>query len=136
MYVELSDLQAEIPLAFLTEALDDNEDGTIDAWTAVAAASSRAVDAHLGMRYSVPFAEPYPAIVREAAFLFAAEACYTRRGVEPDKNPFYKRANDLRTQLRQIGRGEAPLTPDTSRKQPSVSAITAPARTHSDNLSL
>lgn len=135
MYVELTDLQAVIPSQFLTEALDDDNDGVIDAWTAVQSAACRAVDAILGTRFSVPFADP-PAIVREAAFQFAAEACYTRRGVEFDKNPFGKSASTIRSDLRAIAKGEAPLDPTIERQKPSVSIITSPARTASDNLSI
>lgn len=135
MYIELSDLQAVIPATFLTQSLDDDNDGVIDAWTAVQAAAERSVNAALGVRFSVPFAAPVPAIVTEAAFLFAAEACYTRRGVEFDQNPFGKAASAMRATLRKIAAGEIPLSPDIERKKPSVSIITEPSRTHSDRLS-
>lgn len=139
MYVELTDLQAIIPAQFLTEALDDNNDGVIDAWEAVQAAAERAVNAALGVRFAVPFiatdTDPIPAIVSEAAFLFAAEACYTRRGVEFDQNPFGKAAATMRATLRQIAAGEMPLAPSIERQKPSVSIITQPARTHSERLS-
>lgn len=135
-YVELADLEAALPLDFLTQALDDNQDGTIDAWTSVQSAACRAVNALLGTRYTVLFTSPYPAIVTEAAFLFAAEACYTRRGVEPKNNPFFARANSIRDQLLEIGKGEAPLDPNIQRSKPSASIITSPARTHSDRISV
>jgi phage gp36-like protein len=135
-YVELSDLEAVIPSGFLTEALDDDNDGVIDAWTAVQAAACRAVDAILGKRFAVPFTDPAPATVREAAFLFAAEACYTRRGVEFDKNPFGKSAAAARSDLRAIARGDEPLAPSVEREKPSVSIISSPSRTASDGLAL
>lgn len=135
-YVELADLQAVIPTAWLTESLDDDGDGVIDAWTAVQAGACRAVDAILGGRFSTPFTDPVPAIVREAAFQFAAESCYTRRGVPFDQNPFGKSASTIRAQLRQIAAGEIPLDPNKEREKPSGSAILSPSRTHSDRLSL
>jgi len=134
MYVSLTDLQAIIPPAFLTQALDDDSDGVIDAWTAVQAAAERAVNAALGVRFTVPFTDPIPAIVTEAAFLFAAEACYTRRGVEFDQNPFGKPAATMRATLRQIAAGEMPLAPGLERQKPSVSVISEPSRTHSTRL--
>ena len=136
MYIQLSDLQAIIPPSFLTQALDDDGDGVIDAWTGVQAAAERAVNAALGMRFTVPFTDPIPAIVSEAAFLFAGEACYTRRGVEFDQNPFGKAASTMRATLRQIAAGEIPLTPNIERQKPSVSIITEPARTAGSGLSV
>lgn len=136
MYVALTDLQAIIPPAFLTQALDDDSDGVIDAWTAVQAAAERAVNAALGVRFTVPFTDPIPPIVAEAAFLFAAEACYTRRGVEFDQNPFGKSASTMRATLRQIAAGEMPLAPTIERQKPSVSVITEPARTAGSGLSV
>jgi len=140
MYVELTDLQAVLPLQFLTQALDDDNDGVIDAWEAVQAAAERSVNAVLGVRFSVPFiatdTNPIPPIVCEAAFLFAAEACYTRRGVEFDQNPFGKSASTMRATLRQIAAGEMPLAPTIERQKPSVSIITEPARTAGSGLSV
>lgn len=133
-YVTLTDLEAVLPATFLTQSLDDNGDGVIDAWVAVQTAACRAVDAVLGLRYGVPFSEPYPAIVREAAFQIAAEALYTRRGVEFDQNPFGKSAATIRATLRQIATGDLPLGPDNARAKPSISIISAPSRTHSDRL--
>lgn len=135
-YISLSDLEAVLPSAFLTQALDDDGDGQIDAWEAVQAAAERAVNAILGMRYAVPFTAPIPEIVIEAAFTFAAEACYTRRGVEFDQNPFGKAAATMRATLRQIAAGEIPLAPGLERAKPSVSVITEPARTAGSGLSV
>ena len=136
MYIQLTDLQAVLPQQFLTQALDDDGDGAIDAWDAVRAAAERAVNAALGVRFTVPFTDPIPPIVCEAAFLFAAEACYTRRGVEFDQNPFGKSAATMRATLRQIAAGEMPLSPSIERQKPSVSIITEPSRTAGSGLSV
>jgi phage gp36-like protein len=136
MYVTLTDLQAVLPQQFLTQALDDDNDGVIDAWAAVQAAAERSVNSVLGLRFAVPFTDPIPPIVCEAAFLFAAEACYTRRGVEFDQNPFGKAAATMRATLRQIAAGEMPLSPSIERQKPSVSIITEPSRTAGSGLSV
>jgi phage gp36-like protein len=135
-YVSYADLAAVIPADFLTQALDDNRDGTPESWPVVQAAACRAVDAALGVRFAVPFSHPAPAIVREASFLFAAETCYLRRGVSGKENPFAERAADTRKTLAQIAAGELPLDPHIGREKPSVSLITEPSRTAGDRLSI
>lgn len=130
-YIVQSDLHALVPPAFVVEALDDDRDGLADAgvWAAVEAEAAGQVDSRLGGRYAVPFGAPLPAIVTEAAKLFAAEALYQRRGQSGENNPFTGRANAMRKRLEAIGAGEAPLTPEAGRKRPPVSVITAPAKT-------
>jgi phage gp36-like protein len=135
-YVTLDDIRSLIPGDFLTQALDDDSDGAIDAWDYVAEAASRAVDAHLGVRYTVPFAAPAPAIVTEAAVIFAAEACYIRRGIGGKENPFADRARLLRDTLAKIAAGDLPLDPGKARARPSVSLITETSRTSGEQLSL
>jgi phage gp36-like protein len=74
----------------------------------VLASASNAVDAYLASLFPVPFTEPAPAAVREAAQVFACELIYLRRGVG-EKNPFGARADYWRDTLRKIGSGEIPL---------------------------
>ena len=130
-YLVQSDLHALVPAAFVVEALDDDRDGLADtgAWDAVQAVASEAVDSRLGGRYPVPFTTPLPALVVEAARIFACEALYLRRGRSGDENPFTRRANDLRAKLDAIGQGEQPLTPGATRARPPISIIQTPART-------
>lgn len=133
-YITYQDAAALIPGDFLLEALDDDRDGVPEAWATVQAAAERAVDALLGLRYTTPFPPPAPAIVREAALIFACEACYLRRGVR--EHPFTERAKQLSLLLARIASGELPLDPAIQRAAPSVSIITEPSRTHSATTSI
>lgn len=135
-YIELTDLQAAIPADFLTGALDDDTDGVLESWPAVQAAACRAVDALIGGRFSVPVPAPCPAAVVEAAFAFAAEMIYNRRGVHGKDNPYAERARAARELLARIGAGELPLDPALGRAKPSVSLITEPSRTSGDRISV
>ncbi len=136
-YVTMTDLSGMIPLPFLIEGLDDNNDGAADAavWSQVAADVASVIDGKLGGRYSVPFANPLPSVVVNAAKILAAEQIYTRRGrVDANGrivNPFTKLADDVRTQLDAIAKGDIPLNPAINRQQPSATVITAPSKTAS-----
>lgn len=129
MYVELANLKGRIPEPFLTQALDDDNDGAVDAWAEVQAQACNDVDAPLSGRYSTPLPAPYPAIAVRAAQVFAAELCYLRRSVSP--NPWTAQADELRKTLAAIGAGDEPLTPVLQRAQPSGTVIGEPARTFS-----
>lgn len=132
-YVQQADVSVDIPPSFIVEALDDDGDGVADVglWDQVAAAASTAVDSRLGQRYATPFLQNVPAIVTEAARIFASEMLYNRRGVPKDKNPFAGPANEMRSKLDLIGEGKEPLTPQIQRQAPSASAITERSRTFS-----
>ena len=132
-YTTLSQVTAKLPLDFVTEALDDDRDGVIDAgvWEAVSNGAGEEVDGFLAMRYPTPFTEPFPAIVTTASLYFVMETLYDRRGITGEKNPYLTRAEAERKKLRDIGNGDTPLTPVFVKQTPSVSAVTEPARTSS-----
>jgi phage gp36-like protein len=127
-YFTLQDLKGLVPDPFLTEALDDDSDGTIDedVFAQLQTDASDSVHSALGGRYSTPFTPIVPAIVREAAKVFAANQIYTRRGKEAPAS-LVKRADQLRAQLIEIGKGAMPLDPNIDRARPSASAITEPS---------
>lgn len=129
-YVELEDVRAMIPDTFLTQALDDNSDGVIDAWEIVQLAASEGVDGLLSTRYATPFTSP-PKFVKLSARVFAAEICYRRRGTPDAENPYFKQAESLRKLLAQIAAGEIALSADIERQKPSASIITETAKTFS-----
>jgi phage gp36-like protein len=131
-YVTKADLEGLIPPQFLLEALDDDGDGAEDAglWDRVAAQAGEAVDALLGQRFAVPFASPLPALVSQAAKIFAASALYRRRGMTSDRNPFAKEEERLSVKLSRIGEGKEPLTPEADRAQDSISVISEDAKTY------
>jgi phage gp36-like protein len=130
-YVEPTDLVGLIPNTHLTEALDDDQDGTPDpgVFDSVADTVSRDIDARLGQRYGTPFQYPYPAVVIFAARILALEALYTRRGQKDDKNPYGAQAQAQRAKLDAIGAGSQPLQPGQQRAEASATAITSRANT-------
>jgi len=132
-YIIMATLVAEVPPQFITQALDDNGDGVADTglFDQVVANAQAEVDGILGQRYTVPFQNPVPAVVVDATTKFVAEKLYSRRGLDGEKNPWSKKASDARTLLKQIAKGEIPLTPSAAREKPSASAITETARTTS-----
>ena len=136
MYLTLTDLSALIPPEFLTQSLDDDADGIIDAWDAVSTAACDEVDAILGVRYAVPLPAPYPAIAIHSARVLAAEACYLRRGAFGERNPFSVPADAIRKTLRSIAAGTLPLDPTIKRPAPTVSIITEPSRTAGERTSV
>lgn len=134
MYSTRADLHAIIPPQFITQALDDNGDGVEDEglYDEVATAADVAIDGYLSGRYTPPYADPVPALVRESAKVFVAESLYQRRGYAADANPYTARAGHLRKQLEAIGNGNGSLggIPTTSTPQrPPVSTVTEPSRT-------
>lgn len=128
-YVVQAEIEAHLPPQFLVEALDDDGDGTADpdAWDKVAAAVATEIDGTLGQRFAVPFS-PVPAVVSRAAQVFSLEMLYQRRGVPAEGNPWTTPATRLRDKLDAIAKGEEPLTPDIHRANPSVTAVTEPAK--------
>lgn len=109
-YCAQSEIETAIPPQHLVDALDDDRDGKADdgVLTNIIASASNAVDAYLAGLFTVPFADPAPAPVREAAFIFTCERIYDRRQIL-DKNPYKDRADFWRERLQKIGAGEIPL---------------------------
>jgi len=126
MYTTLDQVQALIPGEFLTQSLDDNGDGVIDAWDSVSAAVDTRINGILGTRYAVPFS-PVPPVVADAALMLACEMCYGRRGVSAKENPFAAQAEQTRKLLAEIAAGDMALFPGVNRQEPSVSIITEPS---------
>lgn len=133
VYVTREKLETEIPAPHLADAVDDDREGGEDAdkLDALLLKASSAVDGFLAPLYAVPFADPAPAACQEAAFCFAGELVYARRGVPTDDNPFTKRAEAWRKKLDLMGKGEMPLdstieipfieTPEQRVKHPGLS---------------
>lgn len=128
-YVTQAQLETEIPPQHLADAVDDDAEGGADSdrIDTILQKASDAVDAYLGTIYPTPFADPAPATAREAAFVFAGEMVYARRGVSGDDNPFTKRADAWRKQLTLIGKGDLPLDANIPKAFSPGAAITEPA---------
>ncbi len=115
-YLELSDLEGEIPPDYLIESLDDNNDGEIDAWSEVQAKTCEEIDAILERRFAIPITfDPLPKIFRQAAIAIACYRCYRRRQVADEQNPFTDTAKAMRKTLNMIADGQIKLsvTPDS-----------------------
>lgn len=134
-YVLLSDLSAKIPPQFITQALDDDNDGVADPgiWNVIKKDVHTEIDGALGARYRVPFRNPVPPFVLRVAVVLACAAIYERRGVSEKENPFAEQRKTLRKEMKEIAEGKAPLDPSEQRVQPSVSVVTEPAATTSSS---
>jgi phage gp36-like protein len=123
MYVTQSQIHTAIPAQHLNDALDDDGDGLADPGLldAIISSASQAVDAFLAGLYTVPFADPAPAVVAEAAFVFACERIYDRRRLDAagdQANPWRARANSFRERLEKISRNQLKL--DQSLDKPNT----------------
>jgi phage gp36-like protein len=129
----MGDINSRVPADFLLQALDDNQDGVVDAavWQGVQRDVAAQIDGYLGQRYPVPFKPPRPAIVSAAARAFACELLYKRRGSADKVNPWHDEAETFRKKLEAVGKGEQPLTPELQRQKPSVSVVSEPSKTTS-----
>ncbi len=110
-YLALTDLDGQIPRQFLVQALDDDNDGTIDAWNVVKTAVQDDVDALLEGRFVVPLTfTPMPRVIQRACVAFACELCYRRRGIADAENPWKGRADSFRKILAAITSGDLKLS--------------------------
>lgn len=117
-YFSQSDLEALIPSAFLIQALDDDNDGVIDAFAVVQTQAQGEVDAYLEPRFAVPLTGSIPRLVNKAAVTIAAELCYRRRGTPDADNPWVSTAKAMRTLLTKIGQGDLQLQAIPQREEP------------------
>jgi phage gp36-like protein len=124
-YVTMAQMNGLIPATFLVQALDDDQDGAADltAWADVLAQAQRQIDGPLSVRFAVPFSNPLPPVVAEAAPVFAAELLYKRRGIADEQNPWLSQANKLRAKLEQIAKGDVPLLPTLVRAATAVGVV-------------
>jgi hypothetical protein len=134
-YITLAKLKAGLPIEITDKLLDDDGSGVApsDNWTAIATSVQDEIDGRIGQRYAVPFADPVPAVIANAAFVLAAELVYQRRGFFNDGNPWTARAQGIRGSagtpggqpglLDKIASGDEPLTPSTARAKPSGAAF-------------
>jgi len=130
-YVNQSDLKGKISERDLISALDDNGDGAVDTdvWAQIQVDVQTYIDGTLGQRFSVPFVDPIPPVIKLAATTFALEQIYSRRTMADDKAPFVLQANAQRSKLAAIAAGTQPLTPDSHRAKATGVVITDSAKT-------
>ena len=136
IYITLDDLKPLIPSGWLTEALDDDSNGSAEMFNGVRDAAELAVNGVLSLQYSVPIATPasFP-FLKHVTSLEAARLCYARRGYEDKGFPHSASYEAAWKQLSQIGRGELQLGPaaqsQASLAKPRGSVITERSRIHS-----
>lgn len=129
-YTNLAAVTSKMPLIHVKEALDNtgeglDEEALQEAFDTVVETCDNEIDAELGGRFAVPFTDP-PAKVKHASLIFVLEALYEGRGVE-EKNPWRRKAKELRDDLKAIGQGTMALTPqaDNTASKPSGYANTS-----------
>lgn len=114
-YITASQIYGKIPQKKVNDACDDDGDGNAnkiaDVLNQIITNACSAVDGLLGARYPTPFTPNtegnYPAVVVQAALLFAVEDLYNRREIIDDK--VSRQANDMRDRLKLIAQRKLPL---------------------------
>ncbi len=114
MYVTRQQVESKLPPPILIEALDDDGDGNEDAgqFDNIVATASQEVDSYLAGLYTVPFPDPAPAKVCQAALCFVLETIYGRRttGCDPRNPSSWKlQARFWRDHLQRVGNRELPF---------------------------
>jgi phage gp36-like protein len=125
-YVTQAEIEARIPAPLLRAALDDDRDGQADQnlLTTIISLAAQAVDGLVSGSYEVPFDDPAPPVIRDAAFAFACEMIHDRRRVEGERNPYKTLADSFRARLEKVGNGEIPLSVATVPATSSGAAVT------------
>ena len=115
-----------MPRQFILQALDDDGDGVEDpgAFDVLCAHACSDVDSLLSPLFTVPFADPFPVLVNQAAHTFAAALLYQRRGMTSDKNPFAKDAVAIAEKLTRLVQKKEPVPKDFPVSVATVSAST------------
>ena len=106
-YITQTDLANYIDNLNLIAATDDFATGTVNTTVLnnlLQTASDKA-DSLVSSIYTVPFGNPVPVKIKQAAIIFAVEMLYARRLTPDQKNPMTPQADELRKTLMDINRG-------------------------------
>lgn len=127
-YVTREQVNTKVPSQVLNDALDDDGDGSEDPglFEKIVSAASTAVDGYLQGLFLVPFPDPAPSKVQQAAFVFVCETIYQRRNVPEEKNPFTAEATWWRNHLQKVGNRELPFDAGTPKIFTPGAAVTDP----------
>lgn len=130
-YTTQAKIEAKLPPQFLTQALDDDGDGSADSGLLdqIISVCSEEIDGILGQRFDVPFTT-VPSIVASAALTLCLYTLYVRRGLSGDQNPFEKPWMAMEEKLQKIARGDLPLEYSTPEGTAPAKIITEDAKTH------
>lgn len=107
-YATQSEIEALLPPKFLTEGLDDDNNGTSDTGllTALLGVVDLEIDGLITPAVTLPLSAPYPSRIRSSAIVLALDAVYRRRGMPDEANPWSDRASKAREELAKVGSGE------------------------------
>jgi hypothetical protein len=133
-YFAQSDIEPLIPPAWLVEGLDDDGDGSQDAFTAVQTAVENLVNGMLALRYEVPITVSgnagLTAFFTALCSHWAAEMIYARRG-QQEAFPHAATLKALRDRFDAIVSGREPLNISTERHESAIAVISEDSRIHS-----
>lgn len=101
--MEITDLQGEMTLTDIVDALDDNKDGVADeaAWTQVQASAAERVTNAFGGATPAAYASP----AAYALKVFILEILFRRRGFADKGNPFTSQAIAAEKRLTNLSSG-------------------------------
>ena len=141
-YATTTELEDLIPAELLTEATDDNADGTADTGrlTSLLTAAERVVNGTLARRYRVPIdvtsgqAGSPADFLKHCTLYLAAQLAYARRGMEKSF-PFQVMVDGILKDLQAIANGLQPLFPETKQVNDHTIAITEPSKVYSSQAS-
>jgi len=138
-YCVAADLKGLIPDEWITEATDDDADGTRDTIADVLQAAEDEIDSKLAGRYTLPLdlsntLNGIVAKLRHIARYLASEIAYGRRGMM-EAFPWKEQMKDIRKGLTAIENGTIPLFHSLKPAEDDAVAITVSNRAHSDRLS-
>lgn len=140
-YFSITDLSALIPLAWLTEGLDDAGTGQADAFDALRAMAEAEINGTLAGRYVTPLDTTGNAgladFLKSLGCLIAAEMVYGRRGTPAEDFIYAMPLKQARARLKAIADGEQPLGPTAAqeREHDSAAVITERSRVHHSGVS-
>jgi hypothetical protein len=131
-----SDLEALIPPDWLVEALDDDANGSVDAFTAAQAWAEGLIKAKLGPRYGLPLPsnDVIDAVLKDIAIMLGVKACYARRPSAKIGEDLAKDITRAQDALDALATGTHPLSPGLEPIKAPAVIISEPARTHYEGL--
>lgn len=135
-YFTITDLSALIPLAWLTQGLDDAGTGEADAFEALRGLAEAEINGVLSGRYATPMDTTGNAgladFLKSLGCLIAAEMVYGRRGTPAESFIYASPLKQARARLKAIADGEQPLGPTAAleRVHDSAAVITETSRVH------
>lgn len=140
-YATTAELEDLIPAELLTEATDDDADGTADTGrlTSLLTAAERVVNGTLARRYRVPIDVTSTAgspsdFLKHCTLYLAAQLAYARRGMEKSF-PFQVMVDGILKDLQAIANGLQPLFPETKQVNDHTVAITETSKVYSSQAS-